>query len=141
MWHGLLVLYPCEHYQDLSEEYKNLLGCLGFEQSGFWTYSCWYLLSVYYSVESCVNRHLTINRISVCFSPFLFSPNLSFMPEQCSVCGKESTSRCSKCKTVYYCSRECQLRDWPNHKQSCNKIKRNYTSRKVVTSCLFAIID
>ncbi len=28
---------------------------------------------------------------------------------------------CSRCKKVDYCSRECQVKDWPCHKLSCNK--------------------
>ena len=29
---------------------------------------------------------------------------------------------CSKCKQVFYCSRECQLLHWPVHKPECKKI-------------------
>lgn len=28
---------------------------------------------------------------------------------KCANCKKEATKRCSKCKRVYYCSRECQV--------------------------------
>lgn len=28
---------------------------------------------------------------------------------------------CSKCHSKYYCSRECQVADWPKHKISCGK--------------------
>lgn len=27
---------------------------------------------------------------------------------------------CSKCKNTYYCSRECQVADWKEHRKSCN---------------------
>lgn len=30
-------------------------------------------------------------------------------------------SRCSKCLKVYYCSVECQRRDWPEHKGMCSR--------------------
>ena len=40
----------------------------------------------------------------------------------CSLCDKEKcTKHCSVCKTTYYCSQECQLKDWPTHKTSCKK--------------------
>lgn len=37
----------------------------------------------------------------------------------CGVCGKESQQSCSQCKSVYYCSRECQGEDWKTHKSKC----------------------
>ncbi|XP_055904700.1 zinc finger MYND domain-containing protein 10 homolog [Eupeodes corollae] len=37
----------------------------------------------------------------------------------CGVCKKVAEKKCSKCKTIYYCSRQCQLDDWPNHKKQC----------------------
>jgi len=39
------------------------------------------------------------------------------------ICHKKGTSICSGCKTVYYCSMECQKQDWKKHKVQCNKIK------------------
>jgi hypothetical protein len=40
---------------------------------------------------------------------------------QCTVChsNKDGIFKCSKCKKTYYCSRECQIKDWKQHKQSC----------------------
>lgn len=35
-------------------------------------------------------------------------------------CKSAAPLRCSRCQHVYYCSRECQRKDYPNHKQSCN---------------------
>ena len=32
--------------------------------------------------------------------------------------------KCSKCKRVHYCSRDCQLSHWGQHKQECNKWKK-----------------
>lgn len=42
----------------------------------------------------------------------------------CAVCNKskEAIQRCSVCKDTYYCSRECQLADWRQHKKRA-KIK------------------
>ncbi len=31
----------------------------------------------------------------------------------------ETFNRCSRCKKVYYCGRECQRADWPKHKPTC----------------------
>lgn len=40
---------------------------------------------------------------------------------RCRACGKQggSLSLCGKCKSVRYCSKECQVKDWKVHKKSC----------------------
>lgn len=38
---------------------------------------------------------------------------------KCAECGKIATQRCSKCKNAWYCSRDCQLRQWKAHKPMC----------------------
>src|SRR4029079_5007205 len=40
----------------------------------------------------------------------------------CSYCRESASEHCSKCKRVYYCSRECQTKDWTKHKLECKKI-------------------
>jgi hypothetical protein len=44
---------------------------------------------------------------------------------KCNYCSKyeNNLSRCSICKSVYYCNRECQKNDWKIHKENCNVIK------------------
>jgi hypothetical protein len=39
----------------------------------------------------------------------------------CLHCLKEvsTTLRCSRCETAIYCGRECQVKHWPVHKNSC----------------------
>ena len=43
------------------------------------------------------------------------------MKHDCKVCGKEAHDRCSRCLCVYYCTKECQMKDWKEggHKSSC----------------------
>ncbi|KAK8812196.1 hypothetical protein WA158_007430 [Blastocystis sp. Blastoise] len=43
---------------------------------------------------------------------------------KCQKCGKYEENgqlykKCSKCRSVYYCSRDCQVNDWKNHKEHC----------------------
>jgi len=43
-------------------------------------------------------------------------------PYTCSYCDKVDTQKmmcCSRCKTVSYCSKECQTKAWPAHKKLC----------------------
>lgn len=40
----------------------------------------------------------------------------------CGNCEKIATKKCGNCETVYYCSRECQVNDWPSHKMKCRKL-------------------
>jgi len=44
------------------------------------------------------------------------------MASSCSVCGKAAAplKACSRCRDKQYCGRECQRRDWPGHKKTCN---------------------
>lgn len=37
----------------------------------------------------------------------------------CGHCGKSADKKCFKCKLIYYCCRDCQVNDWPNHKLQC----------------------
>ncbi len=40
----------------------------------------------------------------------------------CASCEKGNCKLyCGKCKSAYYCSRECQAAAWPTHKKVCNK--------------------
>jgi hypothetical protein len=42
---------------------------------------------------------------------------------KCGVCKKEAFQRCKRCKSVWYCGRDCQVGDWPRHKADCKKIQ------------------
>ena len=41
----------------------------------------------------------------------------------CVICGKKDrVLQCSRCKKVFYCSKEHQQLDWKSHKVSCKKL-------------------
>lgn len=58
-----------------------------------------------------------LDRIMSLYSSDVFE---EFMEEpKCEECGDPATQRCSKCKVAWYCSRDCQLRQWKKHKAIC----------------------
>lgn len=50
-------------------------------------------------------------------------PIQSYIKNQksCNVCMKNVTKLCGKCRSVYYCSKECQQDDWSQHKLKCQQ--------------------
>ncbi|XP_064097941.1 SET domain-containing protein SmydA-8-like [Macrobrachium nipponense] len=38
---------------------------------------------------------------------------------ECASCGRPAETKCTGCRNVYYCGRECQKKGWPNHKDVC----------------------
>ncbi|XP_077271610.1 vreteno [Temnothorax americanus] len=50
-----------------------------------------------------------------------FEDKLKNGVQNCSVCSTKTTKHCEKCRT-YYCSKACQLEDWPRHQDECERI-------------------
>ncbi|KAJ7438018.1 hypothetical protein B0H11DRAFT_596284 [Mycena galericulata] len=44
-------------------------------------------------------------------------------PNFCIQCAKHAETRCAACKIVFYCSQECQRRDWKYHKRQCKQVQ------------------
>lgn len=59
------------------------------------------------------------------FCSFSCKQNFDLMPKTytCSVCAFRATSmkKCSRCLQSRYCSTDCQLEHWPEHKKNCKK--------------------
>ncbi|PZC71932.1 hypothetical protein B5X24_HaOG212245 [Helicoverpa armigera] len=43
---------------------------------------------------------------------------------KCAKCGDKATKKCSRCKTEWYCGRECQVQQWPKHKELCDQFAK-----------------
>lgn len=55
-------------------------------------------------------------------------PNLN-----CIVCQKPTKRRCSRCKSISYCSRECQVKHWSEeHKFQCQPLDAGTSPRSSV---------
>ena len=41
---------------------------------------------------------------------------------ECPVCNKVAETKCTACKAVFYCSRDCQKKHWKAHKFDCKSL-------------------
>ncbi|EGR47373.1 uncharacterized protein TRIREDRAFT_122500 [Trichoderma reesei QM6a] len=50
-------------------------------------------------------------------------------PRSCELCRKrkDGIQRCASCQSIWYCSKDCQAEDWPDHKIPCKLIKKART--------------
>lgn len=52
----------------------------------------------------------------------------------CNTCGEEKPAKkCSKCKVVQYCDRNCQRLHWPVHKKECTRLSQGLLTNEVQT--------
>jgi len=47
--------------------------------------------------------------------------------------GQNALMQCSRCRMAYYCSRECQVADWKDHKKSCVAVTKADTKSNDVS--------
>ena len=58
---------------------------------------------------------------------------MSDSEKRCNFClkteevAKRIIKKCSNCKVIHYCSKECQRNDWPIHKKVCKTLKHQIT--------------
>lgn len=58
----------------------------------------------------------------------------------CNACGNEKPDKkCSKCKAVQYCNRECQRLHWFVHKKSCNRPVSSTVANNVTNSTKMSV--
>ncbi|XP_018021838.1 uncharacterized protein LOC108678019 [Hyalella azteca] len=51
------------------------------------------------------------------------SENLKDEIGSCAVCSKNASTKCTGCRKVFYCSRDCQRNNWSAHKDACRPYK------------------
>lgn len=70
--------------------------------------------------------HLECQTLSSFFhnsNPTMSNRSTAF--KRCEKCGKQSEkpSRCSQCQVMYYCDKDCQKKNWQEHKSICKEIR------------------
>jgi hypothetical protein len=46
---------------------------------------------------------------------------------------RSAIMHCTRCRCAYYCSRDCQVADWPNHKECCTRTIRREKMLRATT--------
>ncbi|XP_052252046.1 tudor domain-containing 6-like isoform X2 [Dreissena polymorpha] len=82
-----------------------------------------HLLQPAYAMNPALNPGLVTPSIQS--ASLLAQKEIPIPQQECSVCNKLGSYRCSRCKTPY-CSRECQQLDWTanNHKGKCGSVQK-----------------
>ncbi|KAK7084471.1 hypothetical protein SK128_012409 [Halocaridina rubra] len=71
-------------------------------------------------------------------------PNIGEESGQCASCGGPAETRCTGCRNVFYCGRECQKKGWPSHRDVCRPFtiaKNQKCGRHLVASRDLAVDD
>ncbi|CAK9824528.1 Protein vreteno [Anthophora retusa] len=53
--------------------------------------------------------------------------------EICKICSKKTKFTCERCYNTFYCSRNCQVKDWPRHKIECEALPSLVTAVQSVS--------
>jgi hypothetical protein len=86
-----------------------------------------HMLPFYMPFQSMLKNMIQmVLQMNVIPSPPSSSSSSSSLDHICGHCAREGSKfKCSNCKKVFYCSRECQVNDWKmsNHKSKCMPYK------------------
>lgn len=101
-----------------------------------WAYTEWIIMSQKTFVqagnkEMATKRHNLYRKVSNNLSKFATDKVLNIeAPSACNCCGifestvKNDLRQCSRCMSALYCSKECQVSHWKDHKKHCKKIAK-----------------
>lgn len=73
-------------------------------------------------------RHMTAGEVVLKAKPEIHVLFPSLKGHHCDYCmtGNKKLKKCSKCMKMFYCGRECQQKDWRNHKYECSLLAEHF---------------
>ncbi|KAG2052808.1 hypothetical protein BDR06DRAFT_957181 [Suillus hirtellus] len=71
---------------------------------------------------------------AIAVSSEFLKANRKMLRIRCTQCqmSLEKPLKCAKCKSVWYCSRECQKKHWSTHKPRCHEVERSSGALKFI---------
>ena len=54
---------------------------------------------------------------------------------ECPVCTKVAENKCTACKAVFYCNRDCQKKHWKTHKFDCKSLPYKVNFKLTAQNC------
>lgn len=85
------------------------------------------LLSALSLFISLFNNHPSLRRTRLSMASQSPSSQAEEVKESCLMCNKSPARRCGRCRSVFYCSKECQKEDFCNHKHLCRAYSEQHS--------------
>jgi hypothetical protein len=73
-------------------------------------------------------------RLHKVYSQVIYAARMSLGSSNC-ICGKKGTKVCNKCRLAKYCSRQCQVADFPKHKTICCHLSASTDTAAIAQAC------
>jgi len=119
----LAVMEPPNHKQDLIiEQVPIIYSSIMSEYKNEWQAIGEYQLKEYFTMNA-KQMQEQAKRLAATYDLDVIE-SLIDEPPMCVHCHSQATNRCSRCQNEWYCSRPCQVKHWPKHKQLCNLLAK-----------------
>eukprot|EP01105_Mastigella_eilhardi_P016063 TRINITY_DN3680_c0_g1_i9.p2 TRINITY_DN3680_c0_g1~~TRINITY_DN3680_c0_g1_i9.p2 ORF type:complete len:221 (-),score=67.83 TRINITY_DN3680_c0_g1_i9:1235-1876(-) len=112
-WHAF-----CTHFENLVEDY-NMATLLRVDPALDYTPENTFVTPRVQFLALEILRNRAGHNDAVRAQPKEGADSMVFLMQACAVCHTCAPFCCNLCKLTRYCSRDCQRKDWPDHKKVC----------------------